>query len=438
MNQSHDFSLGLENFRDIPFQKYENNFTFIVNGKKYQTNRLIADILSPNIKKMHFSDPTADKYYIKVDDDNYFSEFLSLVTNQTMKLDSSSEKFFSNYFYQLGNINEFIKIFQDSSSQELISDNAISQLLSIISIENKSGNTIYSNNESIKKIISFIAIHFEEINKDIMKKLNIETLYEILQNKELKINSEDSLFEFILSLYEIDTSYSVLFEFILFNNLSQKSFEKFIDKVEFEDINLSIWKSICSRFCAESNEINSNRYNNYIININYDKSNKFNGIFNYLTNQTKGNIVENGTIKISSNSYINENYHPKNIVDFNNSLSFRTSHSEGTMKISIDLKDKQVQLSGYSFQSNLQSFCLDKFTVEVSNDEKSWEVVDEHSNDFWIQNGKISSFKIKQKVGFFRFIQLRLKCPVSLSEDPFACVYIGLTNFEIYGQLKLQ
>ena len=27
---------------------------------------------------------------------------------------------------------------------------------------------------------------------------------------------------------------------------------------------------------------------------------KCNGIFNYLTNQTKGNIVENGTIKISS------------------------------------------------------------------------------------------------------------------------------------------
>ena len=61
-----DFSIGLENVKSIPFQNYENNFTFFVNGKQYKTNRFIADLLSPKIRNYHFSDQSIDKFDIDI------------------------------------------------------------------------------------------------------------------------------------------------------------------------------------------------------------------------------------------------------------------------------------------------------------------------------------------------------------------------------------
>ena len=39
------------NIKRIDFQKFEKDFLFIVNGKRYQTNSFVANILSPNISK---------------------------------------------------------------------------------------------------------------------------------------------------------------------------------------------------------------------------------------------------------------------------------------------------------------------------------------------------------------------------------------------------
>lgn len=32
---------------NVPFQKYEKDFTFVVNGEEFKTNRFISDLLSP-------------------------------------------------------------------------------------------------------------------------------------------------------------------------------------------------------------------------------------------------------------------------------------------------------------------------------------------------------------------------------------------------------
>ena len=77
------------------------------------------------------------------------------------------------------------------------------------------------------------------MGKEKIKILDVDMLYEILNNDDLKISSEDSLLEFILSIYKEDLKYSILFELVLFNNTSQESFEKFINEIEFYDINAS-------------------------------------------------------------------------------------------------------------------------------------------------------------------------------------------------------
>lgn len=38
-------------FKEIPLSKYPKDFTFILNDQYYQTNRFIADLLSPTIRR---------------------------------------------------------------------------------------------------------------------------------------------------------------------------------------------------------------------------------------------------------------------------------------------------------------------------------------------------------------------------------------------------
>ena len=47
--------IGVENIERIQFDKFEKDFSFIVNGKIYKTNSFVANILSTNISNK-FSD----------------------------------------------------------------------------------------------------------------------------------------------------------------------------------------------------------------------------------------------------------------------------------------------------------------------------------------------------------------------------------------------
>ena len=49
----------------------------------------------------------------------------------------------------------------------------------------------------------------------------------------------------------------------------------------------------------------------------FTENNEFNGIIKYLTGKTGGNIHDNGTINVSSNSIYGNKGHPKNLLDFN-------------------------------------------------------------------------------------------------------------------------
>ena len=48
-----DFTrIGFDNIQRIQFDKFENDFSFIVYGKIYNTNLVVENILSPNISNM--------------------------------------------------------------------------------------------------------------------------------------------------------------------------------------------------------------------------------------------------------------------------------------------------------------------------------------------------------------------------------------------------
>ena len=414
---------------DLSFDNYEKNFLFIVNREKIHTSRIIADILSPFLQQSHFIDKSITEFLIntktideqmrnsKSNENDYFEDFLKLVTFDNIKIDLNRQQIYSEYFYLLGNTDEFFRI-QPKYLEGLTEENAVDRLVTISRIPTEFQEiNKFKETKTMDEIITFISSHFEKVDKEQMKNLDIDIIEEIIGNKSLKLHEEDSLLNFILTLYEEDRSYSRLFEYVLFNNLSMNALEKFIDLFEVEDFNFIIWKSICERLLSSKQESieDNKRYEieKYITkDLNYKDGKTFDGIMKYLTNETKGNIHDKGTIKITSNSIRKENEHPKNLVDYQIGSRYHSDNKGGAI-ICYDFKDKLVQVNAYTIKSNHNnnphSYNLRNWVIEVSNDNVDWTEIDNHVNDSTLDGPDIVfTFLVKKKDNnFYRFVRLR-------------------------------
>lgn len=466
-----DFSLSTENLNDIPFHKYENNFTFIVNGKKYYTSRVVADLLSPIIREYHYIDETINEFSINtIEKLDVFEDFLSLSNFENALISKDRQKIYSEYFYQLGNINEYIKLHQESF-EETNHENAVGRLISIsqnatllsnyfdesVIISDLSSPIYDSFNkiENVNDLIAYIASNFESINKNEMKSLSLELIEEIISNENLKLKDEDSLLNFILELYQIDNKFSILFEYVIFSNVEESLLETFIEKFNIEDLNKQIWNSICNRLLHSNHDSINNdninirrrytsrsrlklaKYRNDILDFDREEGKEFSGIMKFLVDETGGNIHDNGTIKITSNS-INADHHPKNLVDYQNN-NFYHSKDDGNAIITFDFKDKLVKLSSYSIQSydlNSNWGHLKNWVVEASNDDQNWIIIDRHQDDSSLNGPSIiASFDISDEdMIYYRFIRIR--------QTGNSWFYTGNHNYiyfpyiEFYGKLK--
>lgn len=401
--------------KNIPFQKYENNFTFIVDGKRYRTPRIVADLLSPKIRRLHFVDETINEFCIETNNnttinqesEDYFEEFLQIFTNDHIILNNQQKMFFTKYFSELGNTDECIRIQSDILSS-ISTENAIDQLLIILNISHHISDDISIETSIINDSITFISKHFEEISKEKLKLLPIEFLKETLNSNSLQIVDEDSLFSFILSLYSADHSYSELFECVIFSNVSKSSIDDFVEQFEFEDMNSFIWSSICERLQEGSN--NSRFYLGHVKEFSVKAGHEFDGIMRYLTRKSGGNIHRNGTIEITSSSILRNNY-ASNLVDYDNDNCF-WSNNDPDVFVCFDFKERGIQLTDYSVKSN---WCgencnhLRNWAIEGSSDGEKWKLIDEHSDDPTMNGEKIiHSFKVEPAGDeFYRFIRLR-------------------------------
>lgn len=153
----------------------------------------------------------------------------------------------------------------------------------------------------------------------------------------MKLEEEYSLLNFILKLCEDDSKYSSLFEYLNFNNISEKSFALFI-----ENLNVSIWRSICQRLNpTERNKTYHERYHEKVLLFNHIKNHEFKGIMYYLSEKTGGNIQDNGTIKIDSNSICNNECLPRNLVDYESNNYYYSNNDENAF-VCFEFKDKKV------------------------------------------------------------------------------------------------
>lgn len=167
----------------------------------------------------------------------------------------------------------------------------------------------------------------------------------------------------------------------------------------------------------------------------YKEGSELNGIFRFLTDKTKGNIHDNGTIEITSNSILSDD-HPRNLVDYEND-NFYQCEDRPNAYVCFDFKKMSVHLTNYTIKNgdSLRHFYLRNWAVEVSLDGQNWTEIDHHENDP-ILNGAFNShtFTVSEKDGFYRFVRLRLFNKNWSTESHKFTVWFPFIEF--FGKLK--
>ena len=286
ITKKREICLDINVIKQIPFQKYKKDFTFIVDGTTFYTSRFEADLLSPLIRDLHFSNENLNSFSINTNNqfpNCNFSDFLSLLTFQPKTIDINLQLYFKYLFSVLGNREESEKI-QLQYNESLSINNVIERI--------KQKQSSFPLNDMIEEI-SFASSHFKEINKEELKKLDESIIEMIIQNDNLKVKDEDSLLQFITELYLENSTRKYLFENVFFSNVSQNCINNFFNIFNLNDITPEIWQSIIKRTTNSKFDQKSRKLNEWKEkSVFYKKGSNLNGIIKYLTKKVGGNIVK--------------------------------------------------------------------------------------------------------------------------------------------------
>lgn len=433
--KQYQIKLQTKSILNAPFQQYDKDFTFIINGERIKTSKFVADILSPKIAQMHLTDPTFDKFIIKTQYSGHPSYLLKLMNFNYNDIPISEAPFLSEVIDILGN--NSIKIHEDNKKESITINNVFDL------IQRHDHFKIYYAND-LKDEIDFISEHFYEIKdeNEFFQELSLSTIQQILENPNLQLSSEDQLINFINFIYSKNPEYSVLYEYVEFINVSSSNIKKFIQLFNFNDITKETWTALSRRLGMQivitKNQLKkinkSERYNVHKgIPILYDENAKFKGIINYIRDNSKGGLEKE--VGITSSSVFSNSYDPQNALIFNDKNKRFLSDDIENSWICIDFKKHQIIPTNYSiksFELNQNSAHPKSWVIEASNDNKNWDLIDERNNCPFL-NGRnfIHTFKIKNQVhNKYRYIRLRQTKPNWAESN-----YLMISCIEFYGTL---
>lgn len=429
--KTQEFALSTDCIKNFPFDKYGEDFIFIVNGQKYKTSRIVADLLSPIIRNYHQVDSTITTFDITIpnhEEGNDFSKILSLASFESRIIDKSEIAFMKQIFLKLGNRTEFMKL-NEQNEEEITKDNVFMKLQEKLQII---GNKTIEFYNFLRYEIEFISMHFNEVDQKEISKLPIEIIEEIIKNTNLQLTDEDSLIKFINKLVEKDADYSRLYEYVYFSNVSDEEMDNFGNNFLIEYMNRRILQLITNRSLHKKSQ-ESRRYIQSQPQIKgkyfeYKENEKFNGIIKYLTDKAGGNLHDKGIIETSTNGLDKSNL-PKHLLDFNES-SFYHSGNASDIWIIFDFKTMKIKPTNYSIKCYKSgTHQLRSWVIETSNDGQIWTTVDEHKDDESLKRCQSSNtFECKAK-DYSRYIRLHQ------TSEPWDGNCLWFHYIEFYGYL---
>jgi hypothetical protein len=257
----------------------------------------------------------------------------------------------------------------------------------------------------------------------------------ILSHQTLKLKTEDSLYEFIKTQLFCDSDYSVLLEFIRFENLSSESFQDFIKLISnsFDFLTFQIWSSFvhCLTF-AHCCDLNRDRYSCVIQSFMLRSGFPFDGILSFLTGECGGNVHNKDTIEVSASGICWSDSPLSVVVDFkSNSRGFATTNVTNSW-IRIDFRKYRIKPTHYSIRSRTDgdSNHLRSWVVEGSNKRENWVNLDVRENNCDLTgSGAVQTFVIGNP-GEFMIIQIRQTGANSSGNH-----YVFVKSIEFFGAL---
>jgi hypothetical protein len=398
---SSSLSLSTKGLANVPINESRNDFEFVVGDTTYHCPSLIADFLSPRIAQLHSIDDTISRIVIEIKDkETEFGAFISLRRGQSLLLTESNRNFHLSVSKELCNYEVYDYIFRLAEG-----DISISNVIDRIKIYSEIGSNCETE-------IGFAASHFFEISSSDFWELRYETLRDILQRHELKVESEDWLYELISRRISSDSKYFELLELIRFEFVSSDVFSEYLEVVSnsFEYFTISHWRSLHSRLILPVSPKQSNdRLSVQPLSFPFSSSSPLSGIIANLTSRYGGNVHDRGIVNITANRPADSRDVPKVIADLGDNSEYMSTNDEN-QSICFDFKTLKIKPTHYTIRTQCAgpNKChLKNWVIEGSTDGTLWVEIDRRENNSDLNNSKaIQTFSVS-KVDTFRMIRLR-------------------------------
>ena len=192
-------SLSTKGLNKLKNDLNDQNFKFIINNQEeYLCPKILADFLSPLIFKIHQIDPTLLFFNLKINnyEKYFFQKIIDLLYGNEIEFKEEEKLLLFEISKILGNI-EILNNYINQIPQNITKEN----IIKIINEKN-------SLNLSIENEILYLSKNFYLFKENQLKILNLEILKELFNNKSLKIENENNLFQLIQNIiFEKDEKY---------------------------------------------------------------------------------------------------------------------------------------------------------------------------------------------------------------------------------------
>jgi hypothetical protein len=420
--------LSAAGLANIAASQFENDFAFIVGGERHECPRFAAAFLSPRIARLQSSDPSFCEFEIKTADRcGEFGDFLSLGRSGSVSVTSENIDFFVSIAGELEN-----------SELYLLLRGSVGDSATVSSFWDRFQDSGFFESPLISSdVISFIASHFCDFDRSFLRRLPISTLILVLSHESLTIASEDLLYDFVISLFDVestnDGSAVALLELIRYEYLSASTIRAFVEWISshFEVIGNSVglWRALSVRLSLSvsvSPSLVNSRFRILAFHPSADGS--LDGIIAYLSRECGGNVHERGIVDISAKGTIGDAFSPKSAADLQGTNLFQSENGPDQW-LCYDFKTRCVRPTHYSIHAH-RGYWLRWWVLEGSADGLSWSLLDEQKdNSTTNPTHPIGTFSVSRS-SEWRFIRLR-----QTGKNGCGDFWVLLHAFELFGEL---
>ena len=404
-----------------------NNFTFIVDGEKYECGRVQACFMSQRVCDMMLSDDSVDAFVIGINDpEHHFKDVVTLMNGGSIEISLSNLQFLESVSRQLDNLELFSKILEMRLRDGEIDESKVIDRLRLK----------HEFNLNCDLEFSFLAERFCDFKSNFIMNIGIDDVECVLSHKSLKLRSENDLFDLVNEMISQDERFSSLLRFIEIRFLDCEHLDLFLKQVFPDFLYSSLWASICNCLHSYYETINyydlqvqMNKIDRFLKNekVFEFKDEPFNGIICHLRKECGGNVHQKGVVEIIASSTGGNQCHQ--VTDYGWNSYFNTQDEENSW-VRFNFKTRKVCLTSYSLKSG--TWHLLRWVIEGSNNGSEWKVIDSRDTKDLDGHYFVKTFKCNQGNNeFYRYLRLFQSARSNSNGDS----ELQLSGIEFFGVL---